>query len=125
MVGRDDALQGLEDDLLRRGRDDVEIEAVAVDALRQHGRQEGHVPLEPHAAADFEQVVSGDAAVLGVVAQQVGELRALLHQVEPGERGHFFAEARDPEQVAQDHAGIVEAQRLVEIARQEVLLLHR
>src|SRR6266540_754567 len=56
--------------------------------------------------------------------EQVGELRALLHQVQAGERRDLLAEARDAEQLAQNDAGIVEAERLVEVARQQVLLLH-
>jgi hypothetical protein len=64
------------------------------------------------------QMFAADAAVLGIVEQEVGELRALLHEMGPGQTGDFFFEIRGSEQFAQDEAGVVEAERLVEIRRQ-------
>jgi len=67
VVGRDDALQGLEDDLLRRRRDDVEIEAVAVDSFFEHRGEQWYVPFQPHAPPDLEQIFLRHRPVLGIV----------------------------------------------------------
>src|SRR4029078_13400927 len=59
------------------------------------------------------------AAVLGIVADEIGELAALLHQVAVRESLDLLLEATHAEQFAQFEAGIVEAQRLVEIRREQ------
>lgn len=62
------------------------------------------------------------AAQLGVVQDQIGQLAPLLHQVDVGQPRHLLREAAHAEDLAEDVAGVVEAEGLVEVARQQVLL---
>jgi hypothetical protein len=82
------------------------------------------VPLEADAPPDLLEVRAPHAAVLGVVAQQVRQLGPRLHEVEPREPAHLVVEAGDAEQLAQQAAGVVEGQRLVEVADEQVVSGH-
>ena len=53
---------------------------------------------------------------------QVRELPALMDKVAPPQPVHLLFETGDAEQVREDGAGVVEAQGLVEIRRQQVML---
>ena len=117
-------LQRRLDDFLRCGGNDEELEAVAVDALGEALGEQIDVRLQPDATADLHEVLAPHAAVLGIVQQQIRQLAALLHQVEARQTGDLLDEARRPEQLAQDDTRIVEAQRLIEIAREQELLSH-
>src|SRR5205807_1751046 len=85
-----DPVEGRMDDLFRCRGDDVEVEAVPVDAGEEYVRQEPYVLLEADLAADLDEVGPPDATVLRVVPEQVGELGARLHEVEVREAGHLF-----------------------------------
>ena len=124
--GGDDALQRRLDDLLRRRRDDVEREAVALDRPPRGMRRERcDVLLQPDALADLDEVLPPHAAVLRVVQEQVGQLAALLHQVEPRQARHLAPRSPAlPSSSLSTTPGVVEAQRLVEVARQQVVLGH-
>ncbi len=80
------------------------------------------VALEPNLFAYSLQILPPDPAILGVMQQQVRQLGALLHQMHSREPGTFFQEPGNAQHLAQGDAGVVEAQRLVEIARQQVAL---
>ena len=84
--------------------------------------QQRDVPLEPYAPAGLLQVLATHAAQRGVVQDQVGQLTPLLHQVDAGQAGDLLREAVDAEDLAEDVPGVVEAQGLVEVACQQVLL---
>jgi len=117
VIGRHDAFQRRLNDLFRGGGDDVEGEVATLQILHQF-HEGGDVLFKSDALANLMQMFAADAAVLGIVEQEVGELRALLHEMGPGQTGDFFLEIRGSEQFAQDEAGVVEAERLVEIRRQ-------
>ena len=59
-------------------------------------------------------------AELGIVEQQVGELGALLDEAGPRQAGDLALEALGADQAAQHDAGVVEAERLVEVAGDEI-----
>ena len=118
MVLGDEAFERRLDHFLRRGGDDVE-RAV------EHRRQEPDVVLEAHAPAGLEQVFAADAAELGIVQEQVSELAALLDEADSGQSGDALVEAADAHHLAQHGAGIVEAERLVEVADEEIVLQFR
>ena len=88
MLGRDDAFERRLDHLPRRGRDHEEREPVAVDAALEELDQRRNVAAQPDPPAGLLEVLAADAAELGIVADQVGQLPALLHQVAraPGRR---------------------------------------
>ena len=94
---------------------------MALDAVLEDLHQPVDVGLEADAVAHFHEVLAAHLAVLGVVEQEVGELGALLHKVDARQALHLFFEAVRPEQLAEDDPGVVEAQRLIEIAREQVL----
>ncbi len=50
--------------------------------------------------------------------QQVCQFSALLYQMNVGKPRHPVAESLDAQQLAQDQAGIVKTQSLIEIANQ-------
>jgi len=117
MIGRDDPVERRQHDFLRRRGDHVEVEAVAVDPLREHPGEKLYVPFEPNLAADLEEISTSDSGVLRVIREQVRQLGALLHEIEIGECRHFLTKARDPQHLAQHDAGVVKAQRLIEVTR--------
>jgi hypothetical protein len=53
--------------------------------------------------------------------QQICELRPLLNQVHGGQSGALLGKAPDPKHLAQQNSRIIEAQRLIEVAGQEVM----
>ena len=78
--------------------------------------------LEPDVLPHRHQILPPDPAVLGVVLKQVGQLGSLLHQMDLRQADDLLREAADAQHLAQREAGIVEAQRLVEVAGQQILL---
>jgi hypothetical protein len=66
-------------------------------------------------------MLAAHAPELGIVAKEVGELGALLNQVDVREAGDLLSEVRYADQLTEDEPGVVEAQRLVEIAGDEVM----
>ena len=86
----------------------------------QDSRELANVALESDAPADLDEVVAPYAPELRVVTNQVGELGPFLHEVESREPGDTVVEPTDAQQLAQQAARIVEAQRLVEIADQQI-----
>jgi len=66
-------------------------------------------------------MLATDAPELGIVAKEVRELRTLLYEVNVRETGHLLSEVRYSNQLAEDETGVVEAQRLVEVARDQVV----
>src|SRR5579859_2503098 len=67
---------------------------------------------------------AADAAELRIVQNQVGQFRALLHQVDLGQAPDLVMEALHADQFGEHDSGIVETKRLVEIAGQKILLHH-
>src|SRR2546421_7754094 len=61
------------------------------------------------------------APKLGIVAKEIRELGALLDQVNVRKTGDLLAEVRHTDQLAENESGIVEAQRLAEVAGDEVV----
>src|SRR5690606_27828908 len=116
---RHDALERGDHDFARRGGYDVERERDAVDAALEEVDEGAQSTLETHALAGFGEVFATHAAVFGIVTDQVGELTALLHQVAAGEAGDLLFEAANAEQLAQLEARVVEAQRLIEVGREQ------
>src|SRR5882724_2136739 len=64
----------------RRGRDDIEGEAVAVKALCEEPRQLLNVLLEADSFTRFDQVLFTDATVFRVVQKQISQFTSLLHE---------------------------------------------
>ena len=121
VVGRDDAVERRLHDLLRCRGDHVEEEPVPVDPVEEQLGEQPDVVLETNPLAHLDEMLPAHAAVFGIVQQQVRELSALLHQVDAGEPGDLLVEGRGAEQLAQDGAGVLEAQRLVKVTGQEIL----
>ena len=80
--GRDDALERRVDDVFRSGRDDVEVEAVSVNAIGEQVRQQRDIPLEADTATDFDEIFTTNAAKLRIVKQQVRQLGAGLNEIQ-------------------------------------------
>jgi len=74
---------------------------------------------------DLDQIFSAHAPKLRIVAQQVRELGAFLHEIEPRQVRDLVLKAGDAEHLAQHETRVVETQRLVKIAHQQVMLPHR
>src|SRR5579863_8898921 len=63
------------------------------------------------------------AAKVRIVTDEISELPALLHQVAAGETLDLLLKAAHAKQFAQYVTGVVEAQRLIEVRRQQVVFV--
>ena len=120
VVRRYDAFERRLDDLFGRRRDDVEGEAVAVQIVEQL-HQQANILLQADLFAGFHQVMFPDAAILRVVQDQVGQLAALLHQMDVGKTGDALLERADIEHFAEHDPRVVKTQRLVEVTHNQIL----
>src|SRR6266550_2380255 len=123
-LGWDDAFEGRVHDLLRGRRHDIEVELIPVDATRETFDEHVDVSLAANAAPDIDEIIAPYAPELGVVAEQIRQLGTRLHEVESREAGDLFGEVDQAERLAQDVAGVIEAQRLVKIAYEQVMPRH-
>ena len=112
-------------DLAGRRRDDEERESMPVDAAFEQVHERRQVAPQTHATARFLEVLAPDAAELGVVANQIRELAALVDHVAARETVDLFLESRCADQLAQHGSRIVEAERLIEVRRDEKVLRRR
>lgn len=92
------------------------MECVAVGEIFQRAGEEGYVMLEADLFAGFDEVLFADVAEIGVVEDQIAELRALLDEVDGGEALDLVIKTVETDQLAEDDARVVEAEGLVEIA---------
>lgn len=97
---------------------------MALDPVPEQAHQQPDVALEAHPPADLHEVLAPYRAELGIVTQKIGQLAALLDQVGAGQAGDLLRERRAPDELAQDEARVVEAQRLIEVAREQEFLGH-
>ena len=74
-----------------------------------------------HSFACFDQVRLAHAAELRIVADEVGELAALLDQVAARKSRDAFLVAVNPDKLAQHQPGVIEAQSLIEVRSQQVM----
>ena len=94
---------------------------MAVDIVEQF-HQARNVGLQADAFAHFDQVLLAYLAIFGIVQEKVRQFAALLHQVDIGKTCDAMAEIGNAHHLGQYVAGIVKAQRLVEIAHQQIAL---
>src|SRR5436189_294218 len=83
-----------------------------------HRREQLDVALQPNALANLNEVMAPNAAVLRIVQQKISEFAALLHKMDVSEAVNSFPKAGYAQQFAQNDPGVVETERLVEIADQ-------
>ena len=53
-------------------------------------------------------MLAADASEFGIVAKEVRELRALLHEVNLRETGNLLPKVRYADQLAEDEPGVIE-----------------
>ena len=85
--------------------------------------QQLDVVLQPDPLAGFVEVFFAHTAVkLGIVQQQISQLRALLDQIQAGhtERFAFEFSRRDAQHFTEHIAGVVKAQRLIKITGKDI-----
>src|SRR5690606_33622073 len=117
-----DAFEGSADDLPGRSGDDEERERASFHLRGEQVHEVPDITLQPDAPAGLDEVLAPDTPELRVVAEQVGQLAALLDEIAARETGYFGFEIGRPDDLAEDDAGVVEAQCLVEVAGDEVVL---
>ena len=126
VIGRDNALEGRADYFHRAGRDHIEIEVIALNFLGEEAVEQVNVRLQAHPLAGLVEVLGTHfRAEFGIVQQQIGELAALLDEVQLGHSRGLALELRlgNAQQLGQNVARVVEAQGLVKIAGKYVSLL--
>ena len=125
VVGGDDALQRRADYFHRSRGDYIEVEVVVVHFLGEEAVEQINVRLQAHALARLIKVLRAHLAKFGIVQQQVGEFAALLDEVQLGHARRLALELRlrNPEDIGEDVARVVEAQGLIKIACKYVSLL--
>src|ERR1700730_65973 len=121
MIGCDDACQSRSHDFARGCRDDEERETVAIETPLKKLGQSRYPGFQSDASARFHKVFMANTAKLRVVPDEVRELPALLNEVAACEPRDPFLKAADPQQLAQDQTRVIEAQRLIEVGRQQVV----
>ena len=98
---------------------------IAVHSVLEHLVKQFDIFFQPDVLADFVQMLFPHfLAELGIMQQQVRQLRALLHQVQLGHalRLTFKFRSRNADQFTQHVAGIVESKGLVKVAGKKVTL---
>ena len=96
---------------------------MAVDARIEKLVKQLDVALQANALAHLAQMFLADLRLeLRIVQQQVGEFRSLLHQVDLGHSLGLALEllGGNADQFGEHVAGIVEGERLVKVARENV-----
>jgi hypothetical protein len=78
------------------------------------------VSLQADLLAHLAQVLTPHLPVLRIMEQQVSKLGSLLHQMRSGEAGTPLHEPGDSQHLTQHDSRVVEAQRLVEVAGQQI-----
>ena len=119
MVFGNNAFQRRLDNFHRRRRKHVKIKVEAWNSVVKNLIKQRNIFFEPDALADFVQVFFAHPSLeLRIVQQQISELRPLLHQVQSRHAGGFALELLgwNTDQFGQNIAGIVEGERLVEVA---------
>ena len=71
--------------------------------------------------AGLDEMPAPDAAKVGIVADQVGELAALLDQVAARKSGDLLFKVAHAQHLAQNVARVIKAQCLVEVRSQQVM----
>ncbi len=97
---------------------------MAVEAAVQYLDESPNILLQANSLSRTDQMLSTNATEFGIVPQQVGQLGALLYKVDVRQTGDLLHEARGTDDLAQDDPGIVEAQRLVEVTRDQIMPTH-
>src|SRR5882724_9846926 len=118
VVRRNDALERRLDDLLRRGGDYVEMKLVAVSEIFERARKKRNVVLQADALTGIYKMLAAYPTKFRVVQDEVAEFRALLDEVHLRKALHLVVEAVKADKLAKNDSRVVEAERLVEVARQ-------
>src|SRR6185503_5361932 len=108
VVGRNESFQRRVHDEPRGGRDDVEVESEAVDAVLQKVGEQRDVTLETNLPADLDQILLTHAPEIGIVSQQVGQLRTRLHEIQARKVGDSFLEIGNAEHLGEHMSRVVE-----------------
>ena len=96
---------------------------MSVDAGFEDLIKQFDIPFEANALAHFmEMLFAHFVFELGIVKQKVSELRSLLDQIDLGHPLGFAFEllGRNADQFGEHVAGIVEGERLIEVARKNI-----
>src|SRR5690606_12458222 len=70
-------------------------------------------------------MLATNATKLGIVPNQVSELRPLLHEIRSRKPFDLLLEVTHAKQIRQHSTGVIEAQRLIEIRSEQVMCLMR
>ena len=98
---------------------------IAIHSVLEHLIEQFDIVFQANVLAHFvEMLLAHSLAKLGIVQQQVGQLGALLHQVQLGHALRLALEfrGRNTHQFAQHIPGIVEGQGLVEVTGKKITL---
>src|SRR5260370_10764978 len=125
VVGGNNAFKGRLYHFNRRGRQNVKIEMIPRNAAVKNLIEQRDIFLQANAFADFIKMLFAHAQLeLGIVQKQVGKSSALLHQIQPGHtsRRAFKLGRGNADQLGENVAGVVEGQRLIEVAGENIFL---
>src|SRR5207248_2844553 len=102
----------------RRRGDDIEVKMESWNPAVENLIEQRNIFFQTYALAHLVKVFFADPVLkLGIMQQQIRELRPLLHQIQPRHPSRFTLElvCRDSHQLRQNIPGVVEGQRLVKI----------
>jgi len=123
VIGRDNIFQRRKNHLHRSGRQNIEIELMAIDAGIEELVEQFDVALEANALAHLAQMFLPHFGFeFRIMQQQIRQFRALLYQVDLGHALGFALEflGGNPNQFGEHVARIIEGERLVEVAGENV-----
>src|SRR5258708_9937607 len=98
---------------------------MTVDPGLEDFHQQTNVVLEADPLPHLDQVFLADAPVLRVVKKEIGQLPALLYEVDTRQARDFEAEARRARDLSHDDSGIVKDECLIEGACSRLLVADR
>src|ERR1700730_16443003 len=115
VIRRNDVFERRLDHFFRRGRNDIEGEAVVVKALLEEPRQLLNVLLEADSFAHLDQVLFTNTTVFRVVQKQVSQFPSLLHQVHVRQARDLFTKPGGTQEFTENNSRIVKAQSLIKV----------
>src|SRR5258708_27932791 len=115
---RHNAFERRLDNFLRCGGNHMEIRFISVRESVQSLREQLYVMLQTNQFAGFNQMFAPNAAKFRIMQNQVGKLRALLHQVDLRQTANLVVKALYADQFGKHYSRIIETERLVKIASQ-------
>jgi len=96
------------------------VELRFLEIARQDLGQENDIVFQPHTLAGLNEMLTAHAPKRRIMPQQIRQLRPLLDEMRTCKPSHPLLEVRNANQLAKHMAGVIETERLVKVAREQI-----